>query len=116
MCGLCGVLGGADHWAEPVEGAPGASAAPHRQARQIRTRIANRILDHYHLRLEDWMGRSYLLRGRTGATAIVPHLGALWPAAERLAKRECDPLDAALLAALGDKGAPRRVRRTRSRR
>ena len=40
---------------------------------------------------------------------MVPNLGALWPAAEAMAKRPCDPLDRALIAALGaapGEGAP----------
>ena len=31
---------------------------------------------------------------------MVPDLGALWPAAERLLGRACDPLDPAFLARL----------------
>lgn len=111
MCGLCGALGGADHWAEPAAGAPGAAGATHRQVRQLRARLANRVLGHYHLRLEDWAGSRYLLRSRTGSTAIIPHLGALWPAAERLAGRPCDPLDPGLLKALG--GVPKTARNPR---
>jgi hypothetical protein len=41
-----------------------------------------------------------LLRSATGQAALVPHLGALWPAADRLARKPCDPLDPELIAAL----------------
>lgn len=92
MCGLCRVLAGADHWTD-------ASGPPSAQARHVRTRVAGAVLDHYGLRLDDWAG-SLVLRDRTGRSAIVPHLGALWPAAEDLAGRACDPLDPELLAAL----------------
>jgi hypothetical protein len=36
-------------------------------------------------------------------------LGALWPAAERLAKRPLDPLDPGVIAALTRHGAKARV-------
>jgi len=97
MCSLCGVLAGADHWTDAGGAASG-------QARQVRTRVANAVLDHYGLRLDEWAG-GLVLRNRTGRSAILPHLGALWPAAEDLAGRTCDPLDPALLAAL-DRATP----------
>ena len=59
---------------------------------------ANRVLAHYGLSLSDWpAGNAYVLRSRTGRTAMVTHLGELWAAAERLAGKPCDPLDGALL-------------------
>ena len=106
MCGLCGVLGAEVHWSDaaarpeafpPRAGAPGATR---RQERQRRIALANRILQHYRLRLADFEGRSYLLRGATGRQELVPHLAHLWAAAERVAGRPCDPLDEALIAAL----------------
>jgi hypothetical protein len=97
MCSLCGAFAGSDHWSDaasaPVDSTRG-------RARQLRTRAANRVLGHYGLKLVETAGGGYLLQGRTGQTALVAHLGALWPAAERLAKRPCDPLDPALIAAL----------------
>ena len=71
------------------------------QARRLRARVASRVLAHYGLTLGEWTAGAYVLRGRTGRTAMVPHLGALWPAAERLAGRACDPLDPALIRSLG---------------
>ena len=106
MCGLCGVLGAEDHWSdaaarpEPFSRRAGAPAPTRRQERQQRIALANRILRHYGLRLADFEGRSYLLRGATGRQEVVPHLVGLWAAAERLAGRPCDPLDPALMAAL----------------
>ena len=97
MCGLCGVLGGAeDHWTD-------ASARPATFAGRgglERVALANRVLRPYGLKLADWQGASYVLSSATGRTEIVPHLAALWPAAERLLRRPCDPLDPGLLAAL----------------
>jgi hypothetical protein len=106
MCGLCGVLGAEDHWSEAAArprsftGAPGGTPPTRRQQRQRRIALANRVLQHYRLRLADFEGRSYLLRGATGRQEVVPHLVHLWAAAERLAGRPCDPLDEALIAAL----------------
>jgi hypothetical protein len=109
MCGLCGVLGADDHWSDAAArpetfarraGASDGSGPTPRQERQRRIALANRILQHYRLRLADFEGRSYVLRGATGRQEVVPHLALLWAAAERLAGRPCDPLDEALIAAL----------------
>ena len=105
MCGLCGVLAGADHWAD----APVTDGGTLSQRRQLRNRVANEVLAHYGLSLKEAPGGSSLLQNRTGQTALVPHLGALWPAAERLAKRPLDPLDPDLIAALTRQGAQARV-------
>jgi len=37
---------------------------------------------------------------------VVDHFGALWPAAERLAGRPCDPLDPEVIAAVEEMGGP----------
>jgi hypothetical protein len=95
MCGLCGVFANADHWSD----SPSDNAETRTASRQVRTRLANQLLAHYSLRLTD-TGGSLLLRSATGQAALVPHLGALWPAADRLARKPCDPLDAELIAAL----------------
>ncbi len=105
MCGLCGVLGSENHWTD----ATGNTAVfAERQPRQTRTqerhyrvRLVNKVLGHYGFRLRDWNGNAYLLSTPTGRTEMVPNLGALWPVAEAMAKRPCDPLDRALIAALG---------------
>ena len=104
MCGLCGVLGAEEHWTDAAgeAGALGAGAAgrTRRQERLYRVAICNRVLGAYGLALSEWQGSAYILRNRTGRAEIVPHLAALWPAAEALAGRPCDPLDPAVLAAL----------------
>jgi len=91
MCSLCSVLLG-EHWAEHDAG---------RRAHLLRLRLLNRVLVHFGLRLDDWGGRDYVLRDRTGRTAVVADIGSLWLAAERLAGRPLDPLDPALVDALG---------------
>jgi hypothetical protein len=96
MCGLCGVLANSDHWADAAQAQSDATPSA---LRQLRIRLANRVLAHYGLRL-DYASGSFVLRSATGQMALVPHLGALWPAADRLAKRPCDPLDQTLIAQL----------------
>jgi hypothetical protein len=90
VCSLCNVLL-SEHWAEQEGG---------RRARAVRVRLLNRVLAHYGLRLDDWAGRVWVLRTRTGRSAVVADLGALWVEAERLAGRTLDPLDPLLVASL----------------
>jgi hypothetical protein len=94
MCGLCGLFGGARHWTD----APGGERTGEAERRH-RVRIANELLAPFGLRLSSWAGR-YTLGGRTGRSAVVDHIGALWSTAERLASRACDPLDPALIERL----------------
>ncbi len=101
MCSLCGVLGGNEHWADAVA-RPGVytrsgDRLDRRRERMNRVRLANLALAPFALTLSDWQGASFLLATRTGKTEIVEDLGHLWPAAERLIGRPCDPLDPALL-------------------
>jgi hypothetical protein len=96
MCSLCGVLGGNEHWSDAVA-RPGvytrnADPVDRRRERKNRVRIANQVLARFDMSLADWQGTSFLLSTRTGKTEIIADLGHLWPAAERLAGRVCDPL------------------------
>jgi len=75
-----------------------------RRERQGRTRLTNQVLRHYGLTLADWAATSYVLKSRTGRTALVDNLSQLWAAAEDLSKRPCDPLDEDLLADLRRRG------------
>ena len=104
MCGLCGVLGAEDHWTDAAGTARvygrAEAGRTRRQERLHRVAIGNKILAHYGLKLSDWQGSSYVLRNRTGRQEIVPNLTALWPLAEALAGRPCDPLDPAVIAAM----------------
>ena len=102
MCGLCGVLGAETHWTDTAARpeAFGGRTQTRRQERFARIALANRVLKHYGLKLGDFEGRSYVLRSATGRQELVPHLAGMWAAAERLAGRPCDPLDAALILAL----------------
>jgi hypothetical protein len=90
MCSLCSVFLN-DSWAE---------YGGDRRARAIRLGLLNRVLSRFGLRLDEWAGRVYVLRDRTGRTAVVEDLGAIWREAERLAGRPLDPLDPDLLLRL----------------
>jgi hypothetical protein len=96
MCGLCGLLANSDHWADAAQTQNGATQGA---LRQLRMRFANRVLAHYGIKLV-YAANLFVLRSATGQTVLVPHLGALWPAADRIAKRPCDPLDSELVAEL----------------
>jgi hypothetical protein len=100
MCGLCGVFGNEDHWTDGASLGGGTRPRTRRHERLHRFALANRVLAHYGLKLSDWQGSSYVLATRTGRTAMVDHLAALWPVAAQLSPRPCDPLDEALIAAL----------------
>jgi hypothetical protein len=104
MCSLCGVLGGNEHWADAVA-RPGVytrtgASVDRRRERMNRVRIANRVLAPFAMTLSDWQGTSFLLSTRTGKTEIIDDLGHLWPTAERLAGRVCDPLAPEVIAAM----------------
>jgi hypothetical protein len=104
MCALCGTLGGDEHWTDAVarDGVYTRNADPvqRRLERARRVRVANRALRPFGLRLSDWQGKSFLLATLTGKSEIVGDLGHLWPVAERLSGRTCDPLDPEFLARL----------------
>jgi hypothetical protein len=102
MCSLCGILGGNEHWADAVA-RPGvftrnAERIDRRRERALRLVAANRILSAYALSLSDWQGASFVLANRTGKSEMVEDLGHLWPAAEKMIGRECDPLDPDIIA------------------
>lgn len=99
MCGFCGAFGAEDHWT----GDPGTPDATPAAERQRRAAAANRVLGRYGLRLAPW-GSRYTLSSRTGRSQLVDHYGALWPAAEALSGRACDPLDPAAIAAMESLG------------
>ena len=96
MCALCGAFGVAEHWTD----AAGANRLTPIAERRARAAAANAILGLFGLTLSEWGGR-FTLTSRTGKTAVVDNFGALWPEAERLAGRLCDPLDPEVIAAIG---------------
>jgi hypothetical protein len=104
MCALCGVLGGKGHWTDSANAPAAFTGRTEPQTRlrerQARTRLLNAVLKHHGVVVKDWSGNAYLLTGLTGRTAIVETIGEIWPAAERLSGRLCDPLDERCLGAL----------------
>lgn len=95
MCMLCGALGMGHHWAEKDRNAPGL-----RRERRVRIRLLKRVLRHYGMDAALWAG-GYRLQPISGPCERADHLGAVWPVVERASGRRCDPLDSALIAALG---------------
>ncbi len=111
MCVLCGKDFVAQvHWTDRhVEdraraSGPGTDPVEYqrdrRRDRAHRAVLTNDVLRHYGLRVEDWNGSKYVLRDGKGRMQIIQDLGALWPAAAKLAGRPLDPLDPALKEAL----------------
>jgi len=101
MCSLCGILGSNEHWTDAVA-RPGVftrntERVDRRRERAKRVRIASRILTEFGMTLSDWQGSSFLLSTRTGKTEMVEDLGHLWPLAEKISGRVCDPLSRSLI-------------------
>lgn len=94
MCGLCGSFAHG-HWSDGVASASATPAAE----RARRADVANEALGSYGLSLRTWGGR-YVLSSRTGRQTVVDGFGDLWPAAERILGRACDPLDEAVISRL----------------
>ena len=87
------MFGAADHWTDQS----GARCSDLAAERQHRVRVANEVLGVYGLRCAEWQGR-FTVSGGTGRSLVVDHVGALWPAAEKLAGRPIDPLDPTVIA------------------
>jgi len=98
MCGLCGTLGGEQHWT--VDGHVSQDSGFRRRERYRCIALANRILGMHRLKIEDFQGVSYVLSSATGKQEIVSDLGALWRVAETLSGTQFDPLDPLLLQQL----------------
>jgi hypothetical protein len=108
MCVLCGEALTHVHWTErgadertTVSMFTGDDYQRSRMRGRLHmVRLANRILCHYGLQLDDWNGSKYVLSDRKGNSALVQDLGSLWQAAEKLIHRPLDPLDPSLLEAI----------------
>jgi len=102
MCSLCGVIGGNEHWTDAVARlgvfTRNVERIDRRRERARRVSAANRALAAFGMSLSDWQGASFVLATRTGKSEVIEDLGHLWPAAERLSGRLCDPLDPVLIA------------------
>jgi hypothetical protein len=89
MCGMCGLLGGSNHWSNTIPPVKGANA---RSQRLIHVALANRVLAAYRLRLDDFHGQSFVLSSPTGASELVGDFGQVWRVAEQMLGRQLDPL------------------------
>lgn len=96
------------HWTDrsPAAGSTGAAVVggdqlrSYRRERLHRAKLANKLLFHFGLKVEDWNGSKFLLSDRKGRQEIIEDLGGLWSAVEKLAGRKLDPLDPALVGKL----------------
>ena len=108
MCDLCGEALTHVHWTDRRAGertTVSMFVGEDQQRSRMRdrlhlVRLANQILCHYGLRLDDWSGSKYILSDQKGNSALIQDLGSLWPAAEKIIHRPLDPLDPSLLEAL----------------
>ena len=92
MCGVCGSLGGEEHWSSGA-GRIQIEAAPTRRAeRAKRIRLINRVLAASRMTVTDWQGRFYLVAGPTGKQQVVDSLPHIWQAVQEMGGRSVDPL------------------------
>jgi hypothetical protein len=103
MCGLCGALGVEGDWTDPATTLLSGGRTVRAQ-RLERVRVVNTVLKQFSLVLADWEGAKYQLSTLTGRTEIIDNLSQVWPAAERLLGRVCDPLDPALIERMEQAG------------
>jgi hypothetical protein len=108
MCVLCGEFVMQVHWTDrQFDGKENDTVVvgdkqlrSRQRDRNHRVDLANQILQHYGLKIDDWHGSKYVLRDRKGSSEVVHDLGVLWPAAEKLLKQKLDPLDPYLINTL----------------
>ena len=105
MCAFCAMLSaGGAHWTEAGTNAGHSSELESGRSRYLdrlyRVDLMNRVLDYYGCAAEDWANNKYIVRGRSGQTAIVDQLPQVWMTVDGIAGRPTDPLDSGLLEAL----------------
>lgn len=92
MCGVCGTLGGEEHWSSGAGRIQGSAGLTRRAERAERIRILNLVLRPSHVRISDWHGRSFLVVGSTGKQQVVDSLPHIWSAVQEMTGRCIDPL------------------------
>ena len=95
MCGVCGSLGGEEHWSSGAGRIQGEQVLTRRAERAKRIRVINRALVPLRVTVSDWQGRMYLVAGPTGKQAVVDSLPHIWQAAQEMTGRRLDPLASA---------------------
>lgn len=92
MCGVCGSLGGEEHWTSG-SGRIQSEAAPTRRAeRAKRIRVINKVLAATRISVSDWQGRFYVVASPTGKQQVVDSLPHIWQAVQEMGGRSLDPL------------------------
>ena len=99
MCGVCGTLGGEEHWSTASGRLQLDDAPTQRAERGRRIRIINEVVRGLQVRVSDWQGRYYLVAGPTGMQQVVDSLPHVWAALHDVAGRSVDPLLATASAA-----------------
>lgn len=96
MCEVCAVFGIGRHWSDAAVRASPTFAAPqiatYRDERRRRIALVNALVATHGVEVSDWDGEAFWITARGGRGELVPHLGALWKALERLAGTSFDPL------------------------
>lgn len=92
MCGVCGTLGGEEHWSSGAGRIQGSDGLTRRAERAQRIRILNLVLGPLKVRISDWHGRSFLVVGSTGKQQVVDSLPHIWSAVQTMTGRCIDPL------------------------
>jgi hypothetical protein len=90
VCGLCGMFDSGRRW---LDAASVLDPSAVRRERAARLAIVRQVLGTSRVKVDDFEGASFVLRGPTGATEMVDNLFDLWRKAEALGKRRIDPLD-----------------------
>jgi hypothetical protein len=104
MCGLCGVFLSEGSWSDASVTSPASGGRTRRHERLHRVALANRVLKLFRASVADWNGVSYVVSDATGQSEIVESIAAVWPVAERMCKRQIDPLDDRVIAAMRGSG------------
>jgi len=91
MCGFCGVPRLGLHWSAPLSGFDS------QRARLERIKFLGHILKHARLKVSDFSGVGYQVKGATGKSAIAYDMNQLWDSIDILGGNGLDPLDAALM-------------------
>jgi len=92
MCGVCGTLGGEEHWSSGAGRIQGNAALTRRAERAERIRVLNLVLRPTRVQVSDWQGRSFLVAGATGKQQVVDSLPHIWRAVQEITGRCIDPL------------------------
>ncbi len=107
MCGFCGIWGAKNHWSLKSSN-PGVFAAlsgsERMRERYAQCAVLNEVLRGFHLKVRDWGGTQWIVEHVSNGSEIVDSIAALWPAAEKLAKRRIDPLQLGSGHVGGDRG------------